>query len=57
MSCKYFLLCWKHGLPVALHVLVVSSLQHSTVNEAAITQGYALQIAESRKIVLHDVNY
>ena len=51
-----FLPCWKRGLPAALDVTVVSPLQRSLVQEASVTQGHALQVAEARKIATHDQN-
>ena len=44
---------WKGGKPAALDVTVISSLQSSTVAEAAFTQGAALGVADLRKQSRH----
>ena len=41
---------------IIIYVTVVSPLQRSLVQEASVTQGHALQVAEARKIATHDQN-
>ena len=48
-----FLPTWQRSQPAALDVTVISTLQQSTVEGAAITQGYALVVGEKRKRVAH----
>ena len=48
-----FLPIWQRGQPAALDVTVISTLQLSTVEGAAVTQGYALAVGEERKRVAH----
>ena len=51
-----FLPCWKRGRSAALDVTVVSPVQQLTINNAAVTQGYTIAVAEERKRRLHDNN-
>ena len=44
---------WKRGLPAALDVTVISSLQQLTVVGASTTQGHALAVGEERKLAAH----
>ena len=46
-----FLPCWKSGRSAALDVIVVSPVQQLTINNAAVTQGHALSVAEERNVV------
>ena len=48
-----FLPHWDRGLPTALDVSVISTLQQRTVRGAAENQGYALSICEERKMATH----
>ena len=48
-----FLPQWKGGRAAALDVTVISSLQGQTVSDAAVFQGSALAVADSRKMSLH----
>ena len=48
-----FLPNWSRGLPAALDVTVISTLQTSTLSGAAKDQGYALRVGEGRKIAAH----
>ena len=48
-----FLPNWSRGLPAALDVTVISTLQTSTLSGAAMDQGYALRVGEGRKIAAH----
>ena len=45
--------CWKHGKPAALDVTVISPLQKLTIQEASVTQGHALSVADRRKRASH----
>ena len=49
-----FLPCWKSGRSAALDVTVVSPVQQLTINNAAVTQGHALSVAEECKRRLHN---
>ena len=44
---------WKRGLPAALDVTVISSLQQLTIVGASTTQGHALAVGEERKLTAH----
>lgn len=44
---------WKRGLPAALDVTVISTLQQQTVDGASTTPGYALKVGEDRKMAAH----
>ena len=44
---------WSRGLPAALDVSVISTLQQRTLQGAAETQGYALSVGEERKMAAH----
>ena len=44
---------WSRGLPAALDVSAISTLQQRTLQGAAETQGYALSVGEERKMVAH----
>ena len=48
-----FLPHWERGLPTALDISVISSLQSQTLAGAATSPGYALHIGEGRKIAAH----
>ena len=48
-----FLPHWKRGLPAALDVSVISTLQPRTCQGASETQGFALSVCEERKIAAH----
>ena len=48
-----FLPIWQRGQPAALHMTVISNLQQSTLEGAAVTQGYVLAVGEERKRVFH----
>ena len=48
-----YLPCWKHGKPAALDVTVISPLQKLTIQEASVTQGHALSVADGRKRASH----
>ena len=48
-----FLPHWDRGLPTALDISVISTLQQRTVHGAAENQGYALSICEERKMATH----
>ena len=48
-----FLPIWQRGQPAALDVTVISTLQQSTVEGAAVTQGYALAVGGERKRDAH----
>ena len=48
-----FLPHWDRGLPAALDISVISTLQQRTVQGAAETQGYALSVCEERKMAAH----
>ena len=45
-----FLPHWDRGLPTALDISVISTLQQRTMHGAAENQGYALSICEERKM-------
>ena len=49
----YFLSQWDGGQPAALDITLISSLQAATVCDAAVIQGSALGVAETRKQALH----
>ena len=51
-----FLPHWDRGLPAALDISVISTLQQRTLQGAAETQGYALSICEERKMAAHAVS-
>ena len=48
-----FLPIWQRSQPAALDVTVISILQQSTVEVAAVTRGYALAVGGERKRVAH----
>ena len=48
-----FLPTWSRGQPTALDVTVISTLQSLTLAGAANTPGYALRVAEERKMAAH----
>ena len=48
-----FLPNWSGGCPAALDVTVISPMQSLTLERAATTPGYALHIAEERKLAAH----
>ena len=48
-----FLRHWDRGLPSALDISVISTLQQRTVDGAANNQGYALTVCEERKMATH----
>ena len=48
-----FLPHWDRGLPAALDISVISTLQQRTVHGAAETQGYELSVCEERKMATH----
>ena len=48
-----FLPQWEGGQPVALDIMVISSVQAATVSDAAVIQGSALGVAETWKQALH----
>ena len=48
-----FLPHWDRGLPSALDISVISTLQQRTVDGAANNQGYALTVCEERKMATH----
>jgi len=48
-----YLPIWKQGLPAALDVTVISTLQPLTQQGASTVQGYALSIGEERKLATH----
>ena len=48
-----YLPSWKRGMPAALDITVISSLQGATVKQAAQTPGHSLRIANSRKLRAH----
>ena len=48
-----FLPIWQRSQPAALDVTVISTLQQSTVEGAAVTQDYALAVGGERKQVAH----
>ena len=49
----FFLPHWDRGLPTALDISVISTLQQRTVHGAAENKGYALSICEERKMATH----
>ena len=51
-----FLPHWDRGLPAALDISVISTLQQRTLQGAAETQGYALSVCEERKMAAHAVS-
>ena len=51
-----FLPHWDRGLPAALDISVISTLQQQTLQGAAETQGYALSVCEERKMAAHAVS-
>ena len=44
---------WKRGRPAALDVTVISTLQKTTIQGAAVRQGFALGVGEERKRASH----
>ena len=48
-----FLPHWDRGLPAALDVCAISTLQQRTLNGAAESQGHALSVCEERKMATH----
>ena len=44
---------WSRGKPAALDVTVISTMQPLTLKGAASTSGYALEVAEERKMAAH----
>ena len=46
--------CWKRGKPATLDVTVISPVQQLTIEDAAITQGHALSVGETRKRRVHE---
>ena len=52
-----FLPNWDCGHPAALDISVICSIQRLTIQGAATTPGYALQVGESRKRDLHHAPY
>ena len=50
-----FLPNWQRGQPAALDVTVISTLQQSTLQGAASTQGHTLVVGAERKLAAHAV--
>ena len=44
---------WKRGLPTACDLTVISPVQNLTLDRAAEIQGYAITVAEERKLRAH----